>query len=409
MLGLLTLLCGVSPAGFAQEELPIGLPDFPRRVGRELPALKPEQEIKIGILKLHPSFRSSIEYDDNIRLADKDDADDVIFTEKPGLIGELNLGDHRLEAGYGLELQKFAKEQEEDTTNHLAHGILELKFGNAQLTVTNTAEDSTGRLFNEVSARDHVFLNTLQVLGRYDRPMWAIDGGWTHNTVDHQTPIFNTGDYGEDVLAILGGYRLFPKTLALLELNGGLVNYDHNVARADHSYWQVFTGLRGELTPKLTATVKVGFQDRQLSDVAGEGPQSDFDGVVADMDLLFRPSGSDAVRFGYLRTVRTSTFQSNAWYRQDMLVVSYRKQLLRKWLLTPIGSWQFNDYPELGTGGGVTKRRDDHFVRLGVELRYEIQTWLSTGVACNFRSRNSNLDALDYENSRYRFDVTLAF
>ena len=402
---------GLAPSvALAEEELPLGLPDFPRRVQTELPALRPEQAIKVGILNLHPSFTSSIQVNDNVRLSESDEDAAVTFSQKPGLIGEVKLGDHRLEAGYGMELLTFSgvRGESEDATNHLAHGELELNFADLHLTLTDTVNKATSRLFSETSARDHVVINEVKTLGRYDRPMWALEGGWTHNTIDHRTDIFNNNDYGEDVFAILGGYKISPKTLLLLETNLGLVNYDRNVSRADHSYWQLFTGLRGEMTPKITSTVKLGFQHRQFSDLSGES-QSDVDGLVADMNITYRPSESDAIRLAYLHTVRTSTFGTNNYYRQDKLSLGYRKRFFRKWLLNPKVAWQFNDYPKLGTAGGVTKRREDHFAQAGVELRYDIQEWLSTGVEYHFRSRNSNLDTLDFDNNRFTCDVSIAF
>lgn len=414
VVGLGVWLGGVPPVTFAeevfiqQEELPIGLPDFPREAWRRVPELKPEQEIKVGILKLHPSFRSAIEYNDNIRLSDKDDRDDVIFIERPAVIGEMKLGDHRLEAGYGTELLQFAKEQEENTTNHLAHGLLELNFKDFQLMASEAMEDTTGRLFTETVARDHVFLNTVQILGRYDRPMWALESGWIHNTIDHKTPIFNEFDYGEDVLALLGGYKLFPKTLVLLETDVGFVNYDRNTSKPDHTYWQLLTGVRGELLPKVTSTVKVGFQSREFSELNGES-LDERNLLVADAEVVYSPRVSDVIRFQYLRTLRTSTYATNNYYRQDKISVSYRKRFARKWLMTPGWSWQSHGYPRLSTEGGRTETRDDFFNQLGAELRYEIQEWLSSGVAYNFVSRNSNLDTLDYENNRITFDVTVAF
>ena len=61
---VVSLVClGAMPSAVCgeEEELPIGLPDFPRKVQRGLPTLRPEQEINLGALKLHPSFRSAIE------------------------------------------------------------------------------------------------------------------------------------------------------------------------------------------------------------------------------------------------------------------------------------------------------------------------------------------------------------
>jgi len=410
---LLVVLLGVPLEVAAQDQLyrglPIGLPDFPRRVRRTLPQLRPDQEIKVGVLKLHPSFESTVEYDDNITLRDKDDLDDVVFTETPGLVGEVDLGDHRLEMGYGVELVEFVKHSEENATNHLAHGQLDLNFTDFHVTVSDEMEEATGRLFNETSARDHIFLNTVQILGRYDRPMWALEGGWTHNTIDRLTDLFNNNDYGEDVLSVLGGYKISPRMLVLLQTDLGLVNYDHNTTNPDHDYWQLWTGVRGELTSKVTSTLKLGFQDRQLSDIGGQGPQSDFDGLVADMELVYTPSVTDLVRLAYQRTARTSTYASNAWYRQDQLSLTYRKRFADKWVLTPRFAWQLNDYPEESTSGGNTDRREDHFLIIGTALRYEMREWLSTGLAWNIRTRNSNLDSLDYENNRFTFDVTVAF
>lgn len=400
---------GSSVNSVVMGELPIGLSDFPRKIRRQLPELKAGRAIELGALKLHPSFESSIEYDDNILLSKSDGKDDVIFTQVPGLIGELRLGDHRLEAGYGMELLQFAKEQEENTTNHLAHGLAELNFDNLRFELSDTFDDSTGRIFTETSARDHVLLNTVALIGRFDRPRWAMEGGWTHNTVDHRTSQFNLNDYGEDVFSALAGYQVLPKTLWLLEVDVGHVNYDRNLANADQVYWQLFTGLRGELTPKLTSTLKIGFQDRQLSEVGGQGALSNFDGVVADMQLEFVPTKTDTLQLNYLRSVFPSTHGGNSWYRLDKISGSYRKRFLKKWLCTPSCSWQLNDYPEPSTAGGVTKKRADHFVQAGASLRYAIQEWMSAGVAYNFRTRNSNLNAFDYENNRVRVDLTLAF
>jgi hypothetical protein len=397
------------PPSIALGELPVALSEFPRRVRRQLPTLTPSRQLRVGPLDLHPFFETAVEFDDNIRLEEDDKDSDVIFTQRPGLIGELHFGDHRLEAGYGAEVLTFANEREEDTTNHLAHAIMDLNFNDLSFTLSDTMEDSTGRVFSENSTRDHVFLNTAQVLGRFDRPNWAFETAWTHNTVDHKTPTRNNSDYGEDVVSVLGGVKLGGRTLILVEPTIGLLNFDHNVDNADQTYWQLMGGLRGELTSKLTALVKLGFQDRQMSDVGGQGEIKDFENLVADVTLTFKPTTTDTINLFYVRRPVPSSFANNSWYRQDRVSLVYRKRLLRKWTLQPSIAWQMAEYPQSGTVAGVTKERRDHFISSGVGLRYDIQEWLSTGVAYNFRSRNSNLPTLDYDNNRISFDVTVAF
>lgn len=395
-----------------ENSLNIGIPDFPRRVGRELPEASKDLGIKAGILKLHPSFTTSFEFDDNVELADSlrtKEKQDGIFTQKPGLAAEMKLGNHRLEGGYGMEIQNFAKNPEENRINHMAYGLGEFNFNDFQLIVEDNFEKSTSRLFSETSSRDHLRLNEVHVLGRYDRPRWATELGWTHNTVDHLTEQFELNNYNEDIIGLLGGYKFLPKTLFLAEVDWGNVYYDQKTATADQTYVQLLGGVRGEPTEDLSVTVKAGFQNRQLEDVPNEGRQTDYQGLVVNSDLVYKITKSDLVRLGYVRTVKTSTFQTNSWYREDKVYLSYRKRLFAKWYLTPSISWQLNDYPEGSTVGSQTLTRTDNFLQAGLSVRYKIKDWAWTGITYNFRERNSNFNSLDYDNNRLIVDLSFIY
>jgi hypothetical protein len=391
------------------EEFYIGIPDFPRRVSRELPEPGREERLKVGILDLHPSFATRIEFDDNVKLRQHDNPEDVIFTQAPAAVGEIKLGDHRIEGGYGMEIVEFVKDQEENTVNHFAGGLLELVFGDLTFSIEDGFEKATNRLFSETSTRDTVLHNAVDAMARYDRPKWAAEVGWRHNTIDHDTPEFESNDYNEDVIAVLAGYKILPKTLLLTEFDWGTIYYDVNDRNADHDYIQILGGVRGDPKEAITVIAKAGYQGRWLGDVTGEINQTDFDGVVVLTDLIYRVSESGTARLSYGRTLRTSTFQSNSWYREDKISASYRKRLLKKWYLTPSASWQLSDYPESTTIAGEERRRDDQFWQAGVYLQYKIQDWLWTGVRYNFRKRNSNYDRFDYENNRIVFDITATF
>lgn len=408
LLLLLGILFPQAEAAEDYERLQIGIPDLPRSIRRELPPLSPDQELKVGILKLHPMFRSKIEFDDNIRLKDTDKTEDVIFTQIPALGVEMNLGKHRVEAAYGMEIVNFAKEEEENSINHLANGLLELNFNNLQLSFRDLLEKSTSRLYSETSERDELLINAVDVFGRYDRPQWAMEGGWRHNTIHHLKDTLKDKNYEEDILTFLAGYKIMPKTLLLIESDEGFVRYRRNTT-ADQNYWQIFTGLRGEVTERLAVTAKGGFQTRRLDEVPGKGRSTDFNGFVGNFDLLFNPDITSSLRMGYERTVRTSTFQDNGWYRMDDIFLTYRKRFLEKWVLSPRFGWQMNAYPETGTTSGITKRRDDKFWRASISLRYEIREWLSTGIAYRFLTRNSDIDPFDFENNRIAFDVILGY
>lgn len=406
---LLSILSGIGSEASADEELQIGIPDYPRRIKRELPPLPADREISLGILKVHPMFHTKVEYDDNIRLSNNNDREDVIFTQAPGIGAEMKFGDHRLEGAYGAEIRNFAKDSEENAVDHLAHALLEFDFDELTVQIQDSFEKSTGRLFSETSARDRVLINSVEVAGRYDRPKWAAEVGWRHNTVLHSIPPLERNDLDEDMLAFLAGYKILPKTLLLIETDIGWIYYERPDTNADQDYWQILAGLQGEPTEKITLTALIGFQDRQLGDVRGQGPQNDFDGVVVESDVRYRLSDNDIYRFGYNRSVRHSTFSDNSWYRQDKMFTSYSKRFFGKWVATPRLGWQFNDYPEAATIGGATKRRDDHYWIASFELRYEIQEWLSAEAAYRFRGRDSNFETLDFESNRFSFGINFAY
>ena len=392
--------------------LDIGIPNLTRRVNKELPEIDRKQGIKAGYLKLHPSFSTTYEFDDNVSLANSQrekELQDSIFIQRPGIAAEAKVGNHRIEGGYGMEIHNFAKFTEENKINHLAYGLGEFNFNDFRLLVEDNYERSTSRLFSETSERDRLSINEAHVLGVYDRPRWATELGWTHNTVSHVTDTFKLNNYDEDIYALLGGYKVLPKTLLLAEIDIGNVYYDKKVIAADQTYVQLLGGVRGKPTEAIDMTAKVGVQNRQLADVPGEGRQTDYQGLVVDSDVTYRITEADVVRMGYDRTVKTSTFNANSWYREDKIYFSYRKRFLSKWYLTPTISWQMNDYPEGSTIGSETLKRTDHFLQTGVGLRYKIREWAWAGIAYNFRGRDSNFNSFDYDNNRFIADLSLAY
>ena len=114
----IALLAGV-PGAFAQE-IPAQSSDQPRLIKRDFPDIQPDQELRVGIFRLHPSFQTKVEYDDNIRLSDTDKKEDVLFTQTPGGIVEVRPGDHRASVGYWSEIIRFADVAEENAPSTIS-------------------------------------------------------------------------------------------------------------------------------------------------------------------------------------------------------------------------------------------------------------------------------------------------
>lgn len=417
---LAVLLAGSS--GFAQE-IPATQSEHSRLIKKDLPEILPGQEVRVGVFRLHPSMEASMEYDDNIRLSDSGEKGDVIFREMPGIIAEVRPAGHRFSVGYGAEMLQFADVAEENAVNHLALGSAEIDLGHLQIDVKDIVDDSTSRLHREDSSRDQTLRNEASVNGRLVQGKWVLEGGWRNNLMDHKPARSSDDDYAENIGAVLLGHKVAPKTALFIEASVGEVDYDSNAGNADHDYWQVMAGLgyrehfrkydeeEGRVEraahAKINAALRLGFQDRDLSDVAGRAAQDGFDGLVSDSFFQYRPTASESIFLGYTATAHISTFQTNEWYRQDKVSFAWKKRLLRKLYVIPRFSWTRNDYPERSTVAGVTDEREDDILQFQPELRYEPrvdevtgEAWMWASLTFTFRNRDSNLDGVDFDNNK---------
>ncbi len=419
------------PAGFAQE-IPATQSEPPTVVRRELPEIQEGQEVRAGILRLHPSFQGGVEYDDNIRLSDSDEKGDVIFTQTPGILAEIRTGDHRFSVGYMAEMLQFVDVSEENAVNHIAGGKAEIDLGHLQVDLKDALVDSTSRMHRDDSARDRVLTNAGSAKARLVQGKWVLEGGYRNNSVDHKTLFSTDDDYIENIGTALLGHKVAPKTALFVEGSLGEVGYDSNAGNADHEYWQVMAGLgyreyfreydeaEGRVErasrAKVDAVLRLGYQERDLSDVAGRAPQDGFDGLVSDSTFLYRPTPTESITLGYTATALISTYETNEWYRQDKVRFAWRKRLLRKLYVIPRLTWARNDYPELSTTGAVTDRREDDLFQFQPELRYEArvdektgQAWAWASLFYTFRNRDSNLEGLDFDNNKVGVKVGLSY
>lgn len=391
-------------------ELPIGIPSFKRRVN--LPKVRKGDDstgVKLGALRLHPAYSQIYELDDNVRLSREDEETDSLFRELPALTGEVQNSNLRVSGGYGMEIVNFTRLKEENSINHFAHGMVEYQFDDLSFSIEDTLEKSQSRLSNANSTRDHVLANAVQVLAKYDRPKWALEPGWTHNTIIHDSATLKNLSYEEDVLTLLGGYKIFPKTLLLIQNDFGFDYYHRKLQNGDQNFWQIMGGVRGEYIENMSVEAKMGFQTRRVEELPGQDHQEDYNGMVADLNVSYAITPRDAVSLDYIRTVQPATAANNHWYSLDRVSLSYSKRFFDKWILTPQAGWQVNRYPEAIFYESEFQNRDDQFWQTGVDLRYQFKEWLSAGAAYRFRSRASNFDTVDYSNNRFICDVTLSY
>jgi len=237
----------------------------------------------------------------------------------------------------------------------------------------------------------------------YSPNAFEIQGKYKHFLRDFKKDIYRPYDHQEHFGILTGYYRIAPKTKALLEYTYDRIIY-HSDQDRDGYYNELRAGLKGQLATKLTATAKVGYQDRRYHN---DSIWDDYNGIVGYIALEYFISRTSHLRGGWERTTRESTYQQNSYYLLNRAWLAYSQQLAHK--IRGYIQIQYNNYryPQTSTAEGK-KRRDDVW-RPEIGLRYQVQTWLQAQLRYEYRERNSNLDGRDYEDNRITLELSATY
>jgi len=304
---------------------------------------------------------------------------------------------------YHADLIKYWDHTKESTTDHTASVLMDLNsptgFG---LKLTDLYKATSTPANSEMTEREARVRNTGTLNINYGMDRLTVGLGYS-NILDH----YDTLDYldkTQDIFTLTTGYRFLPQTSFLLEYNYGRINYDKNI-NSDADYRQVRVGLKGNLTPKLTGLVKLGYQWRDYD----QPGKKDFNGRAILVNLIENISSRTQLKLSGDWSVNESSYWPNNYYRLSKMGLKLKQELGYKWSLDLGGSYQLNKYPDETTELGQTAKRKDNIWTGEVGLTYQIQKWLTTGISYRYKERSSNLDVFDYGDNQLSFKVSAVF
>lgn len=370
-------------------------------------------QIEVGPFRVLTLLETSLEYNDNIVLAPRDERDDFIWIVSPGITLELPARRWALRLGYRSDILRFTSEDKLDAVHHTLQGDAQVNFpwgltlyaSDEFKRTTDFAGIPVPELTQRVERNENLFRTGAEYAVR-ERISLAFD--YRFFAVDYRDePIFDELDRQDHLLALTLFYRFLPKTSVLGEYNLQFIRYDlDRIARDRDSDANKFkVGLRGDLTAKTTAIIKVGaeFKDFENPD------RRDWDGLIVEGEVIYKYREPSQLRLFGARANVESTFQDNNFFVATYGGAELRHQLRARLLLRLTGLVGVNDYPEESTVGAVTKERFDTFFDLGVGLRYQIRRWLAVEASYAYLVRDSNFEDFDYTNNRVKATVSLTF
>jgi hypothetical protein len=386
-LGLLTLAPGPAAAVDLNAIWPdLGLPGF----------------------KITPFLSERVEYESNIFQSDRNANDDGISKTIPGFLLELPLGRHKIDLGFRMEILRYFNLTEQDTEHYFVLGTMALDFpGGLKVNLKEDFARTSDPPGTELTGRIGSSTNVLAPSVEYSlaqRYAIGFDYVWTHVRFDNDTGV-QTLDRDEHAFGVTGFYKIQPKTDLLLNVGYGFKDFDNQDDRDVNRYF-VLVGVRGEITPRLTSTFRIGYEIRDPK----HGDNGEYHGVIAGGDLVWRPTERTRISLITERSVQESVFQQNFAYVTSQATLSAEHFLTRKLLISGRLYGAVSDYlQKTQKSNNVFGWRQDLVGALAVGIEYTIQKWLSVSADYTYTRRESNFDSFDYRDDIVGGKVTLSF
>lgn len=344
--------------------------------------------IDMGPCKLYPILNVEERYEDNIFQLANDAKGDFVTTATPELLLEFKCsGRNIFYADYKYEILRFDRYNRDDRENNKFKArfeiygpdyFLKLREDFKEVTTTSTyAEYFDDYRLNDASATLGGDFNNVSFETTYQN----LD--YDYKTID------SANNYNEHLFDLTAYYKIFPKTKALLEYDFGKIKYDNDKTR-DGDANEFLAGIKGELSQKMTGTIKLGYQSRDYE------ARKDWEEAVTYTNVLYEISQKTKLDFTFERKPVESTYTTENYYQTDQMFCRLAQKLTEKTTASFNVLYSYDKYPV--TEGAATGRQDDIW---GAKIALDIDTrrWLTSGVSYEFKKRNSNVSSYDYENN----------
>jgi hypothetical protein len=319
---------------------------------------------------------------------------------------ELPLGRHRIDLGFRTEILRYVDLDNQDTEHYFVLGNLLLDFpGGLKAKLKEDFARTSDPPGTELTGRIKSTTNVLSPSVEYgfaQRYAIGLDYSWTTVSFDNTVQQL---DRDEHAIGLTGYYRIQPKTDLLANFTYGIKDFDTANDRDVHRYIGAI-GVRGEITSRLTSTLRLGYEVRDPD----RGNVGAYSGVVVSGDLVYTPTDRTRISLIADRSVQESVFATNTAFISDILTLLVEHYLTPKLLLTGRAIVGNGDYFEKAQKvSGTFAWRTDWLYGFSIAAEYQIQKWLSVSADYTYSRRDSNFDNFDFKDDIVGAKVTLSF
>ncbi len=408
-------ICALVPSSMAQIA---NLDPAPPNVFQTERAESLADFLNVGPISIRPHLNTTVYYDDNLAIKNSPQFEDLVWRISPGAL--LGIGEFRGDTGnfatidYTATGGIYTKYSEFNALDHLVAFDAGWKFSKLALGVGQSYEISNGKQIETSGfVEQESYITTLT--SKYDlseKTSFELNGRQmlidsTERVIDGPDRQLNTINQWE--LEGWGDYKLTEK----VSVGGGVIfgwrdirAYANGAAAAPSSpnqtFQQVAVRSSYELSEKVDLHGSIGLFFSQFQDAGSESPT-----LVFNLGASWQPLQNTFVSAEAYRR----DYPSYSMSGQNYIATGFRtevRQLFRdKYSAAIATGYENSDYSD--PAGATSGDRRDGYFWIRPTANYEINERFNAGVFYQFRTKNSNMDALDYSNnqvgvySNYRF------
>ena len=360
--------------------------------------------IRMGQMEIHPYVALQEEFSNNIYTTATDQKRDSVTIITPGVRLQLPMRMHRFEAGYYAVDRRYDTYRGDNTTDHYANGLLDLKFGSFfGLTLSDVyAKSHEPRSWSATGFIEPFRTNaasasaTYQLAGRSKVQVDYTATSWNFMSSDFR-------DRDEELLSGYIYYRFLPKTSSFMEYDRKMVDFTPATTTLDNAMDTISLGVTWDVTGRSKGTIKAGRTAKDFEDPA----EKDFTVWTWSFNVNHNFSELTSINIVGLRNVNETNFSGTSYFITTGASADLTHKFASKMAFVVRGSYGRDLYSNAVPPS--TTVREDTTSMAGAGLKYFMKDWLEFSADYRKRNRDSNIDANDYKETQYLLSMNLAF
>lgn len=362
--------------------------------------------IRLGPLRIHPTLRSRVQYDDNVYFENSDTKQDVIWGVQPGVILDLPFNRHRVSVGYEADMEFFTKSrnrrQNDQNQNFIA--LVNLHFPSWYINVLEQFSETSGRAGTTLTDRIPRYDQSVNPKIGYRWRRATFEAGFRHWVRDFRRQVDDAYDFQNVEWTGVVYYDLFARLKVLAEYQVAQIDYDDNYKR-NGTFQQARIGLEGEVMPNMTVKLRVGPHFRNYE----TDSKPNFNSWVGELRVEYDMRENLKWEAGLSRKPVEATYFDINYYLQHLAEFGGEYRILPRWTVFSKARYYRHNYPERATEGTRSGFRRDDVVSVKSGLRFEPREWMEWEASYTYVRKDSNFSSHDYTDNRFTLSSAIIY